>query len=457
MAQKDLLRFLNELDDNLKQSSDNYRKKVTNKVVHFFELNPRVITRTVKTVLKTNGISEKFITAVGEDSIKDVYDAAMTKMLKDVHDEIVKLRTKKPDEVVYRFNSVPPVIKARFLVTARNASVYDRVVKSYQTALNEFYDTFVTEIKSAAEKEKLERQSGSSNKMRDQEKAGQVFNLEHAGGTSNIEIFINDQMVDALEKVMNDSMYSNKDAMLSELAKLDPELRIEKDIKTETVRVFVGNALFNTQQGGGKEKSLKKEIEAKVKNALTKLQSIPAAELTGSDSLVTARRKKTIKKALKPFEKATGATVKMEDTKVKGKKSKAALKVAGTATRGRAKKQSLQKQNIRQQRTAKAQFSQTAMLAVINARLPQAIIDNMGPPALSNRTGRFAASVRVINIIQTPQGFPSIGYTYRKSPYATFEQGGKQGSIDLDPRKLIDKTIREIAVEQVGRLYTRRL
>ena len=457
MAQKDLLRFLNELDDNLKQSSDNYRKKVTNKVVHFFELNPRVITRTVKTVLKTNGISEKFITAVGEDSIKDVYDAAMTKMLKDVHDEIVKLRIKKPDEVVYRFNSVPPVIKARFLVTARNASVYDRVVKSYQTALNEFYDTFVTEIKSAAGKEKLERQSGSSNKMRDREKAGQVFNLEHAGGTSNIEIFINDQMVDALEKVMNDSMYSNKDAMLSELAKLDPELRIEKDIKTETVRVFVGNALFNTQQGGGKEKSLKKEIEAKVKNALTKLQSIPAAELTGSDSLVTARRKKTIKKALKPFEKATGATVKMEDTKVKGEKSKAALKVAGTATRGRAKKQSLQKQNIRQQRTAKAQFSQTAMLAVINARLPQAIIDNMGPPALSNRTGRFAASVRVINIIQTPQGFPSIGYTYRKSPYATFEQGGKQGSIDLDPRKLIDKTIREIAVEQVGRLYTRRL
>jgi len=127
---------------------------------------------------------------------------------------------------------------------------------------------------------------------------------------------------------MNDSMYINKDAMLSELAKLDPELRIEKDIKTETVRVFVGNALFNTQQGGGKEKSLKKEIEAKVKNALTKLQSIPAAELTGTDSLVTARRKKTIKKALKPFEKATGATVKMEDTKVKGEKSKAALKVA---------------------------------------------------------------------------------------------------------------------------------
>jgi len=415
MAQKDLLRFLEELNGNLKESSDTYRKQVTNKVVHFFELNPRVITRTVKTVLKTNGISEKFITASGGDGIKDVYDAAMTKMLTDVHTNIVKLRTKNPDEVVYRFNSVPPVIKARFLITARNASVYDRVIKSYQTALNEFYSTFVEEIKSATGKEKLQRQSGSSNKMRDQEKAGQVFNLEHAGGTSNIEIFINDQMVNALEKVINNSMYSDKDSMLAELSKLDPELRIEKDIKTETVRVFVGNALYNTQQGGGKEKTLKKEVQDKVLNALNKLQNIPVAELTGSDSLASAKRKKAVKNLVKPFEKVTGATIKMEDIKIDGAKSAAALKVAGTITKGSQRRQSLKKQNIRREKTAKAQFSQTALLSYINSRLPTAIINNMGDPALTNRTGRFAASVRVVDILQTAKGFPSIGYTYLKA------------------------------------------
>ena len=458
MAQKDLLRFLEELNGNLKESSDVYRKQVTNKVVHFFELNPRVITRTVKTVLKTNGISEKFITSSGDDSIKNVYDAAMTKMLTDIHTNIVKLRTKNPDEVIYRFNSVPPVIKARFLVTAKNASVYDRVIKSYQTALNEFYSTFVEEIKSATGKEKLQRQSGSSNKMRDQEKAGQVFNLEHAGGTSNIEIFINDQMVDALEKVMNDSMYSDKDSMLAELSRLDPTLRIEKDTKTETVRVFVGNALFNTQQGGGKEKSLKKEVQDKVLNALNKLQSIPVSELSGSDSLASARRKKAVKKVVEPFKKATGVTVQMEDTKIVGEKSKASIDVAGTVARGAQKKARLKKQNIRREKTAKAQFSQTAMMAYINARLPTSIINNMGDPALNNRTGRFAASVRVVDILQTAKGFPSIGYTYLKSPYQTFEQGGKRGSPDLDPRKLIDRTIREIAAEQMmGRLFTRRV
>lgn len=458
MAQKDLLRFLGELDENLKQSSDEYRKRVTNRVVHFFELNPRVITRTVKTVLKTNGISEKFITAGGEDSIKDVYDAAMVKMLTDVHNELVRLRSKNPQEVIYRPNSVPPVIKARFLVTAKNANVYDRVARSYKTALTDFYSTFVEEIKSATGKEKLERQSGSSNKMRSQEKVGQVFNLEHAGGTSNIEIFINDQMVDALEKVMNDSMYSDKDSMLAELAKLDPELRIEKDTKTETVRVFVGNALFNTQQGGGKEKELKKKVQERVLNALNKLQSIPVAELTGSDSLASAKRKKAVKNLVKPFEKVTGATVKMEDIKINGAKSAAALKVAGTVTKGSRRRESLKKQNIRREKAAKAQFSQTALLAYINSRLPTAIVNNMGDPALTNRTGRFAASVRVVDILQTAKGFPSIGYTYLRSPYQTFEQGGKRGTPDLDPRKLIDRTIREIAAEQaMGRLFTRRL
>ena len=40
----------------------------------------------------------------------------------------------------------------------------------------------------------------------------------------------------------------------------------------------------------------------------------------------------------------------------------------------------------------------------------------MGPPALENRTGRFAASVRAMDVITTREGFPSVGYTYQKDP-----------------------------------------
>ena len=81
----------------------------------------------------------------------------------------------------------------------------------------------------------------------------------------------------------------------------------------------------------------------------------------------------------------------------------------------------------------------------------------MKPPALQNRTGRFAQSVRVTDVMLTQKGYPSIGYTYRKNPYQTFEMGHKQGSKDRDPRTLIDRSIREIAAELlVGRFFTRR-
>ena len=98
------------------------------------------------------------------------------------------------------------------------------------------------------------------------------------------------------------------------------------------------------------------------------------------------------------------------------------------------------------------------MLGILNQQLPKTVQKNMGEPALVNRTGRFAGSVRATDITTTAQGFPSIGYTYRTNPYQTFERGNAQGSDDKDPRKLIDRSIREIAIQfALGRFYTRRV
>ena len=98
------------------------------------------------------------------------------------------------------------------------------------------------------------------------------------------------------------------------------------------------------------------------------------------------------------------------------------------------------------------------LLGLLNAQLPDRVLKNMGSPALRNRTGRFAGSVRVTDITSTAQGFPSIGYTYQRYPYETFEIGGAQGSAARDPRKLIDKSVREIAAGYaIGRFYTRRV
>lgn len=99
-----------------------------------------------------------------------------------------------------------------------------------------------------------------------------------------------------------------------------------------------------------------------------------------------------------------------------------------------------------------------AMIVEFNKRLPEVLKKNMRAPALVNNTGRFADSVQVQDVHLTPQGFPSFGYTYKKNPYQTFEPGHLQGSDERDPRRLIDKSMREIAVEfALGRFYTRRL
>jgi hypothetical protein len=82
---------------------------------------------------------------------------------------------------------------------------------------------------------------------------------------------------------------------------------------------------------------------------------------------------------------------------------------------------------------------------LINASLPDVVRANMGSPALNNRTGRFANSVKVESIAPSRGRLISIFYSYMNNPYQTFEPGFAQGSSDRDPRNVIRKSIREIA------------
>ena len=100
-------------------------------------------------------------------------------------------------------------------------------------------------------------------------------------------------------------------------------------------------------------------------------------------------------------------------------------------------------------------------MAVLNAKLPQTVARNMGPPGLENQTGRFASSVHVTDVSLTAKGHPSIGYTYQKNPYQVFEMthgDPRWATSARDPRKLIDASIREVATQfAIGRFTTRRL
>tara|TARA_R110000822_G_scaffold310187_1_gene441781 strand:- start:171 stop:1715 length:1545 start_codon:yes stop_codon:yes gene_type:complete len=84
--------------------------------------------------------------------------------------------------------------------------------------------------------------------------------------------------------------------------------------------------------------------------------------------------------------------------------------------------------------------------AQINKRLPAETRRNMGRPALINRTSRFSNSVRLDDLRATAAGLSGT-YSYLLSPYETFENTGeKQWRIGYNPKTLIAKSIRNLAL-----------
>lgn len=106
-------------------------------------------------------------------------------------------------------------------------------------------------------------------------------------------------------------------------------------------------------------------------------------------------------------------------------------------------------------RGANTQHNPIALKELINAALPAELLQQMQPPALRNRTGRFRQSAEVTNVLVGPRGGVEAEYTYMRDPYETFEPGGNMGSRNRDPRKLIGGSVREIAMRLTGNKFIR--
>ena len=178
---------------------------------------------------------------------------------------------------------------------------------------------------------------------------------------------------------------------------------------------------------------------------------------------LTLSKRQKIKKArrevLEPFKKVKNATVTSKDTKANNSKTKVSKSIVQKTIIG---KNASKKRTVRASKAKKAGAASQPLqlIGLINKALPDTVRKNMRSPALVNRTGRFAESVQVTDIVKTPKGFPSIGYTYQRNPYQVFEEGssGNWANGNRDPRDLIDKSIREIAAQfAIGRFYTRRV
>ena len=229
----------------------------------------------------------------------------------------------------------------------------------------------------------------------------------------------------------------------------------------------------DNQSSGNKSKQKKATFLEACENTVNRLGS-KLGEIEGSDSILQRNRKLIIKAMVKDFKtKGKVVRVKTENIKLNISKGGAATKsigkanikagkviTAGAAARIVGKAGATKGRSSGRRKPAATKMPLHNILGILNSRLPQQVAENMGAPRLENQTGKFAGSVRAIDINETAKGFPSIGYTYEKQPYQVFEStsGSRFSDVHRDPRTLIETSIREIVAQfGLGRLYTRRL
>lgn len=449
MSLSDQKRFLRKFDEELRKSSKAYRKAKADQQHHSFTVSKtaiiRGITDTIRRGLAGNKNAEKIISKILLDLYKDI-EGAIDSIAKNVANKIEGDSVVTGEVVAYdKGNRFVAWFAASQQEPGKFRSVYKQVYRSYDKIL----DNLAKRV-SEVSKEVAGVSFG--------EQAKNYFNLEHGKFKGVAESFAKDAMVEAL---LETTSIGEAD-VLEWLRRSGIDIRIIRNTKTDRMEVFIGSKFANLEEGDLSKDRLKqlKEIAADAR-AVVESTGAEILGLPGSPSFVDIKRKKLLKKVAKEFESIKNVQVKIgEKLDVKGQKTPVESKSKQRKTKKAAAGFTKGKGGMASPRRVKkgVASSPLQLIAIINSKLPKTVAENMQYPRLQYQTGRFASSVRVTDVNTTAQGFPSIGYTYQKFPYQTFEPGYAQGSVERDPRRLIDTSIRQIAAElALGRFYTRRV
>lgn len=466
-----LKKVLNDLENT---KSGPYRALVANRRPHHFEFNASEVTEEIKKELVASGIP---VTSQDKKTILGFAQLFKTRLegrLKRIAKQSGgKLRSTK-NTLKFTFTSNTVNNYAGDYSTP--GDVFQAIKDFYREPLKEFFtsvqnylteQTFTNEETGRTKTKALRTKSGKK-----RQSGGRVLHAGHAGDEGIAQSIIADtlnSLIDIVGVVDDKGDQISERDIRTDLEALDIDLSIMRDNDTDSHTIKLESGKDNMARGReirAQKEALIKQIKKAIKTTGTAMKVGAGLEnLSGSDSIYKKKRKTTIKKVTNEFKKIPGVKVTVEDTKIKKSSGKEELLTSKSSVKAGSRKSygaaavKLARGKRKPARKPSAASQQLQLIALMNKRLPNAIVNNMGDPALNNQSGRFAASVRVINILQTPKGFPSFGYSYEKFPYQTFEQGiGQQGTMDRDPRRLIDRTIREVATEfAVGRLFTRRL
>lgn len=470
MSRQSLVRFLEKLDKELYGSSATYRREADGREMSF-SFNANRFVKALENEFKFRGLDKEFNSQELQNFMYkgagDILKACATNAKKFKQTRGVLIRRNQHSLKVIIASEINPR-------TDKNYSNFNKLKQLYKDEL----DVFVLELNDHLKKNYGKRLNKTKKKFDRDTFTTTVENTDKEiefgsdlieGGHEEGLGILESRMADAIDTAINQkyTRQTTKDNLETNLNLLGIDLGFVRDDKTGTHAIFAQSRVEN-QETGVMASDEKTKFRKQLRAAIDKLNSKePIPGLKGSDSIEEYETKKVEHEVMKELGKASSKTVKVSSTKKpkatkrsatfsdKKKKSKvvnSALPLA-TVKKGRGRSS-----GARSAAGGESAISLLRFISLMNQKLPQTVAKNMGDPALNIRTGRFASSVRVTEVVPTTKGFPSVGYTYMKNPYQTFEQGFKQGNPDRDPRKLIDRSIREIAAQLVTvRLYTRRV
>ena len=429
-------KFLEKLHKELSVTSQTYRDKTLNKRMHTFTVTRRAIRRGMKDRIEKifPDMPKTVLMKVLKDS-----DVHIRKLIRETGRSLVALSQKHEGISVIKFT--PARLEAAF--EASGASRFNQIKASYDKHWSATASRLSDVLKNTLNDDSIDIEAKS------------LWNLEH----KYLKGVIETQVKDAID---NAHLEEEAITMINAQAwftGMGIELDLIRNGNTGVMEVFLGSQRANSKEGGISGAKMVKLRKALVAAILVLDNKGLVADLGGSDSFKESKIKKTRRETLKPFKKLKNVKVTAKDLKKDDSLlhlHKDVLKIV-TVSKNRQRKKEVSTKSTK--RGIASQPLQ--MIALLNKNLTETVRKNMQEPALVNRTGSFAESVRVTDVVKTPKGFPSVGYTYQNNPYQIFEDG--KGSApwangQRDPRQLIDKSIREIAAQlAIGRFYTRRV
>ena len=452
MSSPALATFLEKLHREL-LSYKEYRKELDRRPQTFVFHKRTLLAETLKQLTKGHKMD---LTETDNTAIKSIVDKAAKDLVKQLN-FIAGGKLKSPGgktTLVFFDETNVPIPK--YYNVSLPYTAFSRVKFSYRNVLNDMFTELQQYLRDHATLDTIKTKNGS-----DKKSIIYFFDAGHDEKAGVFERFLDEKTADIMTG-LNSSIEGDSEAERRKLlAQLKQETGID-DLDTIVIKIESTNT---NRSRGQKVGQRSRKIRAKLRAFMDGEGKVTLAELAGSDSLKTQKIKKAHKRVLDPLRRVKNATVKTKLKPIKKSTKKPVKKPIKLNPKNAAAMKLGVMASARKTRSRKAKqdtpaSSPLAMIAMINKELPKTVRDNMNEPRLVNRTGRFAASVRVTDIVQTPKGFPSIGYTYRRDPYQVFEEGstGAWSNGQRDPRQLIDTSIREIATKMaIGRFYTRRV